>query len=178
MPHRGQVEDCHNIHHNNNHYKFDPSMTQCCVPNGCPIGQPIHMTNLSEAIKVICNNDQCKEGKYMHRSCFESWEETVLTFLRSSGRARSWSEKQRLQNLWTKKGYDLAYKACGCKCGKGHLRKDLDWTPPVTSVNDDEANSQKKKKNKKKRGSDKPTVNVSGVNPTGMYYHFNIIEYN
>jgi len=44
-----------------------------------------------------------------------------------SGRARSWSEKQRRQNLWTKKGYDLAYKACMCKCKRGHLRKDLDW---------------------------------------------------
>lgn len=51
----------------------------------------------------------------------------MLSYLRSCGRARSWSEKQRLQNLWTKRGYDLAFKACGCKCGKGHLRKDTDY---------------------------------------------------
>ena len=47
----------------------------------------------------------------------------MLAYLRSSGRARSWSEKQRVQNLWTKKGYDLAFKACDCKCGRGHLRQ-------------------------------------------------------
>lgn len=53
----------------------------------------------------------------------------MLQFLKSSGRARSWNEKQRVQNLWTKKGYDLAYRACDCLCEKGHLRKDLDYIP-------------------------------------------------
>ena len=108
------------VQHNNNNMnghnieqyleEHDPSVTHCCVPTGCSFGQPIHMTNLSEAVKVVCNNDHCREGRYMHKRCFEEWEETVLTFLRSTGRARSWSEKQRLQNLWNKKGYDLAYK--------------------------------------------------------------------
>lgn len=70
----------------------------------------------------------------MHKECFDIWEQTVLTYLKSCGRARSWSEKQRLQNLWTKRGYDLAFKACSCKCGKGHLRKDLDWIPPPRTV--------------------------------------------
>lgn len=46
----------------------------------------------------------------MHKQCFDNWEVSVLTYLRSTGRARSWSEKQRMQNLWTKKGYDLAFK--------------------------------------------------------------------
>jgi len=59
----------------------------------------------------------------MHGECFRDWESKVLAYLRSSGRARSWSEKQRVQNLWTKKGYDLAFKACDCKCGRGHLRQ-------------------------------------------------------
>jgi len=61
----------------------------------------------------------------MHGDCFREWESKVLAYLRSSGRARSWSEKQRIQNLWTKKGYDLAFKACDCKCGCGHLRQVL-----------------------------------------------------
>ena len=80
-----------------------------------------------DAVRVICNNDSCKEGNWMHSDCFQEWEQQVLSFLRSCGRARSWSEKQRLQNLWTKKGYDLVYRACDCKCGKGHLRKDTDY---------------------------------------------------
>jgi hypothetical protein len=27
--------------------------------------------------------------------------------------------------LWTKRGYDLVYKACDCPCNHGHIRKDL-----------------------------------------------------
>jgi len=66
--------------------------------------------------------------------CLVEWEEHVLMFLKSSGRARSWNDKQRAQNLWTKKGYDLAYKACNCTCGKGHLRKNLDYVSQSEDV--------------------------------------------
>ncbi len=112
--HEVLAEEPHIGHNNIEQYleEHDPSVVECCVPTLCTVGQMIHMTNLSEAVKVICNNDHCREGRYMHKRCFEEWEETVLTYLRSTGRARSWSEKQRLQNLWTKKGYDLAYKVC------------------------------------------------------------------
>lgn len=132
----------------------------CCCPSGCHLEQAIHMDDLNSTVKVICNNEQCSQGQFMHKSCFEEWESAVLTFLRSTGRARSWSEKQRLQNLWTKKGYDLAYKACGCRCGKGHLRKDLDWTPPA-------AREDKKKKNRKKKGNDKPSLSLNGTATNG-----------
>jgi len=114
--HEVVAEEPHVQHNHNNIEQYleehDPSVVECCVPTVCSVGERIHMTNLSEAVKVICNNDHCRQGRYMHKRCFEEWEETVLTYLRSTGRARSWSEKQRLQNLWTKKGYDLAYKVC------------------------------------------------------------------
>ncbi|GIY74766.1 headcase protein [Caerostris extrusa] len=140
---------------------FDPStMTICCVPSLCPVGEPISLDKLSEAVKIICNNENCVEGEYMHKVCFDQWEYSVLTFLRSTGRARSWNEKQRLQNLWTKKGYDLAYKACGCKCGKGHLRKDLDWTPPTTPIE-----TQIKRKRHRKKKNDKPCLQITSTNP-------------
>lgn len=134
----------------------DSNVTYCCVPNGCQRDEnAIHKDDLSGVLKVICNNDNCTRGNCMHRDCFEMWEQTVLTYLKSTGRARSWSEKQRLQNLWTKKGYDLAYKACSCTCGKGHLRKDLDWFPPAPPKEE----SLKKKKHRKKK-NDKPTLNM------------------
>ncbi|KAI1294602.1 Headcase -like protein [Halotydeus destructor] len=148
-----------NHHYQNNNQQNDRNeinTTKCCSPDGCDTGSPIKMEDLHDVVKVICNNDQCQEGRYMHKSCFESWEESVLTFLRSCGRARSWSEKQRHQNLWTKKGYDLAFKACGCKCTKGHLRKDLDWLPPA-AVKGDEA---KKKKKGKKSVNQKPVLTI------------------
>lgn len=100
----------------------------CCVPGECL--RPRDPVRAEDAVRVLCNNDACNAGRYMHRACFEQWEVGVLAYLKSCGRARSWSERQRLQNLWTKKGYDLAFKACGCRCGRGHLKKDLDWAPP------------------------------------------------
>ena len=94
---------------------------QSCMPTGCllePAAAPesaseaayITARTLPDAVKVVCNNDQCTRSGVMHRHCFDVWETSVLNYLRSCGRARSWSERQRHQNLWTKKGYDLAYK--------------------------------------------------------------------
>ena len=136
-----------------------PNTTRCCVPISCTLDDAlIDMDDLSRVVKVVCNNEHCDVGTYMHSQCFETWEETVLSYLRSCGRARSWSEKQRHQNLWTKKGYDLAFKACGCKCARGHLRKDLNWIPP-RQITIDEARRRKKKKS----GGNKPhpTLNIN-----------------
>lgn len=119
----------------------------CCVPGECLRSrEPVHS---DDAVRVLCNNDTCNAGRYMHRECFEQWEVGVLAYLKSCGRARSWSERQRHQNLWTKKGYDLAYKACGCRCGRGHLKKDLDWAPPGAAVR---AEEEKKRRRRTRSG--------------------------
>ncbi|XP_067009194.1 headcase protein [Anabrus simplex] len=157
----------------------DANVTRCCVPtgdclrasnnasgnNGCsdPL---IHLDDLRDVVKVTCNNDHCSVGQYMHRECFDAWEQTVLTYLKSCGRARSWSERQRHQNLWTKKGYDLAFKACGCLCGRGHLKKDLDWVAPppsngVVGGGRAEENGDSKKKKKRNKQNTKPTLAIS-----------------
>lgn len=122
------------------------SMVKCCLPTGCEVCEMITVNDPHDAVRVICNNEQCDQSDWMHKECFDMWEDVVLAYLRSCGRARSWSEKQRLQNLWTKKGYDLAFKACDCKCGRGHLRKDLDYIPKANT----------KRRNKKKSTNDKP----------------------
>lgn len=90
---------------------------ECCTPAGCmTIVDGITSTDGSsnnedgEIVKVLCNNEHCPTSGLMHRQCFDQWEASVLHYLRSCGRARSWSERQRSQNLWTKKGYDLAFK--------------------------------------------------------------------
>ena len=66
----------------------------------------------------------------MHKDCFETWQETLLNVLTSSREAqkkvRNWSEKQKVQHLW-KQGYSLVSAYCGCRCGEGTLRKDLNW---------------------------------------------------
>lgn len=150
--------------------------TRCCVPIGdclksaCPDYGLLNLDNLSECIRIVCSNENCTVGQYMHRECFENWEQGVLTSLKSTGRARSWSDRQRAQNIWTKKGYDLIYKACGCKCGRGHLKKDLDWVPPTNNNIfgrvDEEANKKKKKRN---RNNQKPVLAMTSINP-GAYH--------
>lgn len=144
------------------HRRESDGARHCCVPSGCDGEDPtIREEDLCNAVRVLCNNEQCPVGRFMHKECFEAWEQSVLTYLRSTGRARSWSEKQRLQNLWTKKGYDLAFKACGCRCGKGHLRKDLDWTPPPEKQS--QAPVDVKKKGRRKKANDKPALGTVPV---------------
>ncbi|KAF3424360.1 hypothetical protein E2986_09180 [Frieseomelitta varia] len=144
--------------------------TRCCTPTGeCLRGDAlIRLNALHDAVKVTCNNDSCPVGQFMHRECFDAWEQTVLTYLKTCGRARSWSERQRHQNLWTKKGYDLAFKACGCRCGRGHLKKDLDWIPPgsgnATGNRQDE--NEAKKKKRRNRQNTRPTLAVSAGPPS------------
>lgn len=153
--------------------------TRCCVPIGdcfkaCSVDFGLISTDdLRDCVRVICNNENCTAGQYMHRECFEQWEQGVLSYLKSIGRARSWSDRQRHQNLWTKKGYDLVFKACGCKCGRGHLKKDLDWAPPMQNNifgrMDEEATKKKKKRN---RNNQKPilsiTSNAMGFHPSSQ----------
>lgn len=155
-----------------------PGITRCCVPTGeCLRAQQslnnndamlISLDDLRDTVRVTCNNELCTVGRYMHRECFDQWEQTVLAYLKTCGRARSWSERQRHQNLWTKKGYDLAYKACGCKCGRGHLKKDLDWMPPPPTSNIfgriEEVDTGKKKKRRNR--NPKPTLAISAVDTT------------
>lgn len=154
------------------HNGIGDNLTRCCVPTGdcfklntLEFGL-IDLDDLRECTRIVCSNEMCTAGQYMHRECFDTWEEGVLTYLKSIGRARSWSDRQRQQNLWTKKGYDLVFKACGCKCGRGHLKKDLDWSPPLTQRNifgqlDEDATKKKKKRN---RNNQKPTLTLAANN--------------
>lgn len=109
----------------------NPSSLPCCNPKGCVLG-PIQSSPISaDVVRMQCSNDRCPFSTYMHAECFESFEEQILSCLRGMSRAKNWSEKQRRQNLWTKKGYDLVYRFCSCRCSKGTLKKDLNHVLPV-----------------------------------------------
>lgn len=132
-----QGQDNNNGQQNDMAFDKENGPWPCSLPKGCLFSNgsnlehiKIASEDLSDAVKVRCTNDQCPQSSFMHASCFETFEENALQHLRASGRSKSWTEKQRLQNLWTKRGYDLVYKACDCLCGHGHLKKDLDWTAP------------------------------------------------
>ncbi|XP_041418097.1 hdc homolog, cell cycle regulator L homeolog isoform X2 [Xenopus laevis] len=98
----------------------------CATPLICSIGRPVDLEK-DDYQKVICNNEHCLCSTWMHLQCFFEWESSILVQFNCIGRARSWNEKQCRQNMWTKKGYDLAFRFCSCRCGQGHLKKDTDW---------------------------------------------------
>ncbi|KAM9840545.1 headcase protein homolog [Aulostomus maculatus] len=102
------------------------SEVQCATPLGCSLGRAIDLEK-DDYQRVLCNNELCPYGNWMHLQCFYEWESSILVQFNCIGRARSWNEKQCRQNMWTKKGYDLAFRFCSCRCGQGHLKKDTDW---------------------------------------------------
>ena len=59
----------------------------------------------------------------MHEECFFKFEDHALTSLQKTGRARNWTNAQATANLWTKKGYDVVIKSCGCACDAGFIRQ-------------------------------------------------------
>lgn len=151
--------DSHGFDHDDEDKAKGDESIACCLPKGCPLKTSVKLSN---AVRVICNNEHCKQSSYMHGECFETFEDDILTYLRGTGRARSWSEKQRRQNIWTKKGYDLAYKSCACLCGKGHLRKDLEFQPPQDEEESGgQAQAAKGKRRKKTKSNEKPAVGLA-----------------
>ncbi|XP_067901638.1 headcase protein homolog isoform X1 [Heterodontus francisci] len=98
----------------------------CASPLVCSFGRPVELEK-DDYQRVVCNNEHCQFGNWMHLQCFYEWESSILVQFNCIGRARSWNEKQCRQNMWTKKGYDLAFRFCSCRCGQGHLKKDVDW---------------------------------------------------
>ena len=154
---RQQHHQEHEVHHHHAMDRVANGQAYCCLPSNCPrfLSHPIIVDVPLDAVKVVCSNVACTEGEWMHADCFAEFQEHVLTQLKSCGRARSWNDKQRLQNLWTKKGYDLVYKMCACMCGRGHLKKNLDYAPPT---NNGHVNQPKAPKKHRKNKQQLPTL--------------------
>lgn len=136
------------------------SVQQCCNPK-CAISAELDPPSPDpDSVKMICTNEKCPFSAFMHSSCFSAFEEQMLSFLRGMSRARNWSEKQRKQNLWTKKGYDLIHKMCTCRCSKGTLRRDLAYTVPEGM----EKNKKKRKKSSSCSGGERVPVPIRTAN--------------
>eukprot|EP00041_Stephanoeca_diplocostata_P026925 m.733985 g.733985 ORF g.733985 m.733985 type:complete len:440 (-) comp23077_c0_seq4:1385-2704(-) len=101
--------------------------------------------------QVDCSNNRCPLSGYMHKECFRAFEDQVLKFMRVTGRAQSWSEEMRRNNVWTKKGYNIVKKFCKCRCGDGNLRRDINWNIEPIDLNGHAAGLP----------SDKPTLEGS-----------------
>eukprot|EP00039_Didymoeca_costata_P026933 m.17021 g.17021 ORF g.17021 m.17021 type:complete len:445 (+) comp5870_c0_seq2:136-1470(+) len=100
-----------------------------CLAASCVVRSAVNVEK-HRVVKMDCSNRGCTLGNLMHRECFVAFEEEVLKFMRKTGRAKAWSEKQRRNNMWDDKGYNLIKRICKCRCGKGYLRKDLSYVQP------------------------------------------------
>ncbi|KAG1963575.1 headcase protein [Pimephales promelas] len=129
------------------------SEATCATPLVCSLGRPVDLEK-DDYQRVVCNSELCPYGNWMHLQCFYEWESSILVQFNCIGRARSWNEKQCRQNMWTKKGYDLAFRFCSCRCGQGHLKKDTDWYQ-VKRMHDE------RKKKMPEKGSGKPSCGAS-----------------
>lgn len=134
----------------------------CSMPKGCLFGNAgdrttehslIDKDELNDAVKVVCSNENCEQSGFLHSACFEAFEDLALQCLKTCSKAKGWSDKQKLQNLWTKRGFDLVYKACECNCGMGHVKKDLEWSPEDLLLATASAGKRKRKKSKTQMGT-------------------------
>ncbi|KAL4143554.1 hypothetical protein QTP88_005872 [Uroleucon formosanum] len=138
------------VHQQQQHYE------DCCVPTGDCImrSAPIRPEDprASELYaRVVCSDGGCPAGRYMHRECFDAWERLVLVYMKNAAASYAngnapQSNSRRIKDLWTvnvnnnnvvnlnKKGYEMAFKACGCRCGRGYLKKDSEWPQSSVSV--------------------------------------------
>lgn len=110
---------------------------------------------------MICSNgDKCTEILFVHAPCFEKLEEKLLILLEAhagqSRRGSTWTDQQKVANLWMKKGYEILIKSCRCPC-TGFLRKDIDYRPPTMEASGRVVTVEKKKK-KHAKAADKPQV--------------------
>ncbi|KOX80257.1 Headcase protein [Melipona quadrifasciata] len=93
--------------------------------------------------------------------------EILYTLKFHLNRALEKTEKFRTLKM-IRKGKRRKSKACGCRCGRGHLKKDLDWIPPgsgnATGNRQDE--NEAKKKKRRNRQNTRPTLAVSAGPPS------------
>lgn len=182
-------------------FNRDTGPWPCATPNNACLflngANPEHVAiaqdDLFDAVKIICSYDQCTASPYLHSACFESFEESVLQYLKSCPRAKSWTDKQLAQNLWTKRGYELVFQICECLCGHGHIRKDLDWVrpdpPPGTEMDScpppshmrmangvGDPHGKRKRKKSKSQSNSKSTIAIGlpmlgGANNSASAHH-------
>lgn len=143
----------------------------CCLPFGfdCLCPQVELKGNANEIIKMTCSSDSCNLPKLTHPRCFTKLESSAVVALRNvRGRAREWSDKERLRYLWQDRGYELIFKMFQCPCGHGYLRKGGN----LAIVDGAAAGSPVDVKKKKKCDLPKLNVPTSCLSQKGVGQYF------
>lgn len=160
--------------HQHQHQHQQQRYEECCVPTGdCVVrSSPIRPDDPRAPdlyARVTCSDRGCPAGRYMHRECFDAWERLVLAYMKNAAAAAY--SASTVKDPWTAvnvnnnvavntmmnqqtAAYEMAYKACGCRCGRGYLKKDPEWPPATSRRRSDDADSGV--------GSGRATVAASG----------------
>ena len=59
-----------------------------------------------QSVRLVCSSDKCTLSKMTHPRCFKKLEDLGVTTLKNiKGRAREWSDKERLRVIFYNKMY-------------------------------------------------------------------------
>lgn len=128
--------------------------------------------------KMQCTNSKCQLAqKLCHSECFEQLERMLLKIIGNNGSARGWTETQKRNNLWVKKGLMLVQKQLNCRCGLGRITLDIDFykkseNDPITETSESvqEVNKENLNMNMNKQKKRRP------AKPNKPSLKFSILE--
>jgi len=132
----------------------DSIIVDCCTAPKewtCLEGlEPLTSQDLTRAVKLTCSNHGCTLSPFMHVNCFTVWEQKFINYLKSSGKIRNLSEKQKVSCVWSSRWEDVVSNVWMCHCNKGYLRKDPDWEASQSQASTDSEGEKTKQKRKRK----------------------------
>ena len=115
-------------------------------------GPPILKTSLVTSMRMLCTSSSCNQSGFLHPGCLRRVEDLIIRHISGSkfrtgniGLFRQelkhydWKSDRDRMALWgeaknsaigVRSGlYPLVAKLVRCCCGKGFLRRDLEWPP-------------------------------------------------
>ncbi|GMR29897.1 hypothetical protein PMAYCL1PPCAC_00092 [Pristionchus mayeri] len=81
---------------------------------------PVPESNSQDGVKMACSNHNCPfaMSHSVHKDCFQKLTDKVVSMLLRTG-SSSWTDEQRVENAWRKKGLTFVGKYITCPCGHG-----------------------------------------------------------
>ncbi|KAF8387218.1 hypothetical protein PRIPAC_76360 [Pristionchus pacificus] len=81
---------------------------------------PVPEANSQDGVKMSCSNHHCPFSitHSVHKDCFQKLTDKIVGMLLRTG-SSSWTDEQRVENAWRKKGLTFVGKFITCPCGHG-----------------------------------------------------------
>ncbi|KFD52906.1 hypothetical protein M514_06216 [Trichuris suis] len=137
--------------------------SRCVCPFGCMTSQSIDSSiTPKNAIRFLCTNAQCPLDKYMHKICFQVWQNSSFNLTQAGKCLRPSCEKCSPNSEERKPLLDVIYESCPCPCGKGYLKREM--TEPGRGEEEG-----KKRRNRRRSGNKLSAVSGNGVGSSSNF---------